>query len=180
MGGKKNVKNAVEVRTISDSRVQKRKYQTIPLAIKREIKALAHQGFGLKEVKQKLDIPYLPKQTFHNIKKKSYDNQVNSRSYNASYKATDHQIVRDFENDAVRLYKQKNKSGSFPSKFLARACFETQKLEKYNNVPSLQKLKFTKNYCMRQAELQAEKEVSFLRIFIKIFDLEREWSDRYY
>ena len=143
------MKNAVEVRTISDSRVQKRKYQTIPLAIKREIKALAHQGFGLKEVKQKLDIPYLPKQTFHNIKKKSYDNQVNSRSYNATYKATDHQIVRDFENDAVRLYKQKNKSGSFPSKFLARACFETQKLEKYNNVPSLQKLKFTKTYCMR-------------------------------
>ena len=38
MGGKKNVKNAVEVRTISDNRVQKRKYQTIPLAIKREMK----------------------------------------------------------------------------------------------------------------------------------------------
>lgn len=67
MGGKKNVKNAVEVRTISDNRVQKRKYQTIPLAIKREMKALAQQGFGLKEVKQKLDIPYLPKQTFHSI-----------------------------------------------------------------------------------------------------------------
>ena len=62
MGGKKNVKNAVEVRTISDNRVQKRKYQSIPLAIKREMKALAQQGFGLKEVKQKLDIPYLPKQ----------------------------------------------------------------------------------------------------------------------
>ena len=146
MGKKKSQKTVAEVRTISDGRAKKRKYQTIPLAKKREMKVLAEQGFGLSEVRKKLNLPYLPKQTFFNIKNKSYDNEVNSRSYNSSYKTTDEQIVRDFEAEVVRLYKQKNKSGSFPSKFLARACFETMKLEKFKNDSSLQKLKFTQKY----------------------------------
>ena len=72
MGKKKSRKTVAEVRSISDGRAKKRKYQTIPLEKKREMKVLAEQGFGLSEVRKKLNVPYLPKQTFFSIKKKSW------------------------------------------------------------------------------------------------------------
>ena len=91
-----NKKNQPEVRTISNDKVRKR--QTIPISIKKEIQSLSAQGFKYREIMKKLNLSHLPKQTFCNIKKNKYDNQVNSRSYNSSYKTTDLEIVNG-END---------------------------------------------------------------------------------
>ena len=106
-------KNQPEVRTVT--KIAKRKKQTIPISIKREIQSLSAQGFKYREIMKKLNLSHFPKQTFSDIKKKNFDNQVNSRSYNSSYKTTDLEIVKEFENQAVQLYKRKNRSGSFPS-----------------------------------------------------------------
>ena len=93
MGGKKKEKAKAEVRTVSDDRVKKRKYQTIPVSTKREMKVLKQQGFKLPEVRKLLNLPHLPRQTFFDITKRNYSDDVASRDYNSSYKSTDQPIV---------------------------------------------------------------------------------------
>ena len=63
-------KNQPEVRTVT--KIAKRKKQTIPISIKREIQSLSAQGFKYREIMKKLNLSHLPKQTFSDIKKKEF------------------------------------------------------------------------------------------------------------
>ena len=95
MGKSKN--QTAKVRTA----ISERKHQTIPISMKKEIRALSEQGYKYREIKKKLNLSHLPRQTFHNIKRRNYDYTANSRLYNSSYKTTDIEIVRQFESEAV-------------------------------------------------------------------------------
>ena len=137
---KKKSKSDAETRKnyVDEPTTSKRKKQRLTMSKKKEIHVLLAQGFKGPEIMKKLNLSRLPRQTLFDIKKMNFDNEVESRSYNSKHKTTDNQVMRNFENDVVELYRRKNKSGSFPKTFVQKACEEIFQLEKYKDESCLQ------------------------------------------